>query len=154
VALRYFNVYGPRQDPASDYAAVIPSFAKACLAGEKPSVYGDGEQTRDFVMVKDVVRANLLAADAVRAVGTVCNIAAGRRISLNELLGHFGALLDRPVEARHEAARAGDVRDSQACLDRARELLDYEPRVGLREGLRRTLEAMRAAGSDSAYAGR
>lgn len=153
VALRYFNVYGPRQAPASDYAVVIPSFARACLAGDQPLVWGDGEQTRDFVTVEDVVEANLLAADSPGAAGAVCNVAAGRRIRLNELLGHFRALLGRPVDARYGAPRAGDVRDSQACLQRARELLDYEPRVELREGLRRTLEDMRARGPESARMG-
>ena len=154
VALRYFNVYGPRQDPASDYAAVIPCFAKACLTGEGVTVYGDGEQTRDFVMVEDAVRANLKAADAAAAAGTVCNVAAGRRCSLNELVGHFSALLGREVVAHYEAPRLGDVRDSHACLQRARDLLGYEPRVGLREGLRQTLAAMRAADAASVSVGR
>ncbi|MGE4651392.1 MAG: NAD-dependent epimerase/dehydratase family protein [Myxococcota bacterium] len=154
VALRYFNVYGPRQDPASDYAAVIPCFARACLAEEDLTVYGDGEQTRDFVMVEDAVRANLKAADSRAAAGTVCNVAAGRRSSLNEVIEHFRALLGTKVAAHYEAPRLGDVRDSHACLQRARELLGYEPRVGLRDGLRQTLAAMHAADPASAGVGR
>ena len=153
VALRYFNVYGPRQDPASDYAAVIPSFATACLAGRRLTVHGDGEQTRDFVMVEDAVRANLLAADAEGAAGAVCNVAAGRSTSLNELIGHFEALLGRPVEAHYGAARPGDPRHSQACLERARALLGYEPKMDLREGLRRTLESLRLPGSEATDSG-
>ena len=140
VALRYFNVYGPRQDPASEYAAVIPRFVRACLAGEPPTVFGDGEQTRDFTFVGDAVAANLLAADAPRAAGEVMNVAGGRRISLNQLLGEIRSLTHSRVEARYLPARAGDVRDSLADLSRARELLGYEPRVELRAGLARTIE--------------
>lgn len=143
VALRYFNIYGPRQDPTSQYAAVIPNFITACLNGDSPTIHGDGEQTRDFTMVADAVRANLLAADAPGASGSVCNVAAGRRTSLNELLQHIRELTDAKVEAVHGPAREGDVRDSLASLERSRELLGYEPTVELREGLRRTVDWFR-----------
>ncbi len=139
VALRYFNVYGPRQDPKSEYAAVIPRFVTACLSGVAPRVYGDGEQTRDFTSVVDAVRANLLAADAPRAVGSVCNVAAGERTSLNQLLDEIRRQTGASVETIYEPAREGDVRDSLASLDRSRELLGYEPTVGLAEGLRTTI---------------
>jgi UDP-glucose 4-epimerase len=145
VALRYFNVYGPRQDPKSEYAAVIPRFATACLTGEAPVVFGDGEQTRDFTFVSDAVAANLLAADAPRAAGEVVNVAGGRRVSLNELLREIRELTGAAVSARHEPARPGDVRDSLADLGRARELLGYAPRVDLRAGLARTIESLEAA---------
>jgi UDP-N-acetylglucosamine/UDP-N-acetyl-alpha-D-glucosaminouronate 4-epimerase len=145
VALRYFNVYGPRQDPKSEYAAVIPRFITACLAEEAPVVFGDGEQTRDFTFVADAVAANLLAADAARASGEVLNVAGGRRVSLNQLLGEIRSLTGSRVEARHEAARPGDVRDSLADLSRARELLGYEPRVDLRAGLAPTVAHFQGA---------
>jgi nucleoside-diphosphate-sugar epimerase len=145
VALRYFNVYGPRQNPNSEYAAVIPRFAAACLAGEPPTVFGDGEQTRDFTFVADAVAANLLAADAERAPGEVVNVAGGRRVSLNELLREIRSLTGAKVEARYQPARAGDVRDSLADLSRARELLGFEPEVDLRSGLRRTLSYLAGA---------
>lgn len=143
VALRYFNVFGPRQDPKSEYAAVIPRFVTACLAGETPVVFGDGEQTRDFVFVADAVAANVLAADAPAASGAVVNVASGRRTSLNEILALVGELTGSAVRPRHEPARQGDVRDSVADLSRARALLGFEPAVDLREGLRRTIEGFR-----------
>jgi UDP-glucose 4-epimerase len=145
VALRYFNVYGPRQNPDSEYAAVIPRFATACLAGRAPVVFGDGEQTRDFTFVADAVAANLLAADAPRAAGEVVNVAGGRRVSLNQLLAEIRDLTGAGVAPRHEPARAGDVRDSLADLGRARELLGYAPRVDLRTGLARTIESLESA---------
>ncbi len=141
VALRYFNVFGPRQDPQSEYAAVIPKFVCAALAGERPTIYGDGEQTRDFVFVADVARANLLAADAERAPGAVINVAAGRRTSLNELWDGIRQTVGSQAEPRYAEPRAGDVRDSVADLGRARELLGFEPAVDLREGLRQTVES-------------
>jgi nucleoside-diphosphate-sugar epimerase len=145
VALRYFNVYGPRQNPKSEYAAVIPRFATACLRGDAPTVFGDGEQTRDFTYVADAVAANLRAADAERAPGEVVNVAGGRRVSLNELLREIGSLTGASVLARYLPARPGDVRDSLADLSRARELLGYEPEVDLRSGLRRTIEHLAGA---------
>ncbi|MHC4491773.1 MAG: SDR family oxidoreductase [Planctomycetota bacterium] len=143
VALRYFNIFGPRQDPASEYAAVVPRFITACLHEAAPCIYGDGEQTRDFTYVADAVQANLLAADAPRASGAVMNVAGGRRVSLNELLGTILELTGADIRAVHEAARPGDVRDSLADLGRARELLGYTPQVDLRTGLSRTIESVR-----------
>ena len=145
VALRYFNVYGPRQNPESEYAAVIPRFVTACLAGEAPVVFGDGEQTRDFTYVGDAVAANLLAADAPGAPGAVVNVAGGRRVSLNELLSAIRNLTGAKLAARHEPARPGDVRDSLADLSRAKQLLGYEAKVDLHSGLARTIEHLRAA---------
>ena len=144
VALRYFNVFGPRQDPRSQYAAVIPRFVTACLAEESPTVHGDGEQTRDFTMVADAVQANVLAADAPEAPGQVCNVAAGRRTSLNELMEHIRELTGASVDAVHGPPREGDVRDSLACLERSRAVLGYEPAVDLRDGLARTVEYFRS----------
>jgi UDP-glucose 4-epimerase len=147
VALRYFNVYGPRQDPRSEYAAVVPRFVTACLEGRAPTVFGDGEQTRDFTYVEDAVRANLLAASAPKAPGQVVNVAGGRRESLRALLAVIRDLTGARVAAVHAPARPGDVRDSQADLTRARELLGYQPAVSLREGLRRTIESFRSGGA-------
>ena len=139
VALRYFNIFGPRQDPNSDYAAVIPSFASAAVAGKSPTIYGDGNQTRDFTYVENAVQANLRAADAERAPGSVINIAAGERTSINDLWLGIREIVGTDGEAHYEPARAGDVRDSLADLSRAIEVLEYEPAVGLEEGLRRTV---------------
>jgi UDP-glucose 4-epimerase len=147
VALRYFNIFGPRQDPKSEYAAVIPRFICAALAGEGATIFGDGEQTRDFAYVQDAVRANLLAADAERAPGAVINVATGRRTSLNELWSAIRSITGVKVESRHLPARAGDVRASVADLSRARELLGFEPAVDLLEGLRRTAEYFSKSGS-------
>jgi UDP-glucose 4-epimerase len=144
VALRYFNVFGPRQDPASEYAAVIPRFLVALLKKHRPIVFGDGEQTRDFTYVDNVVQANLLAATSPAAVGTVMNIGYGERISLNTLLRLAGELLDSSVQADYREARPGDVRDSLADISRARRLLGYDPKINVREGLARTVEALRA----------
>jgi nucleoside-diphosphate-sugar epimerase len=144
VALRYFNVFGPRQDPASQYAAVIPRFLVALLKKQRPIVFGDGEQTRDFTYVENVVQANLLAATSPAAVGTVMNIGYGERISLNTLLRLAGEVLDRSVEAEYREARPGDVRDSLADISRARRLLGYDPKINVREGLARTVDALRA----------
>jgi nucleoside-diphosphate-sugar epimerase len=146
VSLRYFNVFGPRQDPTSEYAAVIPNFATAALAGKKPTVFGDGEQTRDFCFIENVVRANVLAATTPKKLrGEVVNIACGERISLNQLLGIIGEEVGAKVEATYAAPRAGDVRDSLASIDAARALLGYEPKVKVREGLQKTIAALRAA---------
>jgi UDP-glucose 4-epimerase len=139
VALRYFNVFGPRQDPLSQYAAVIPNFITARLAGKRPVVYGDGEQSRDFTYVENVVDANLLAISADGAAGKLYNIAAGERTTLNQLLDHLGALLGREPGARYDPARPGEVRHSQADIGRARRELGYSPSISLEEGLRRTL---------------
>lgn len=149
VALRYFNVYGPRQDPDSDYAAVVPKFILACLSDTSPRIFGDGKQTRDFVMVDDVVNANLLAADAPQASGSVCNVASGRGTSLNELLGLIRGHAGSAVEARYESPREGDVRHSLASLEHARTILGYAPQVELDEGLRRSVEHFSSRGGRS-----
>jgi len=142
VPLRYFNVFGPRQDPASDYAAVVPRFISAIRAGRSPTIYGDGEQTRDFTYIGNVVQANLRACEADEsACGRPYNIACGERISLNELIRRIAGLVGREVRTVHEAPRAGDVRHSLAGIERAREGLGYEPTVGLLEGLQQALES-------------
>jgi UDP-glucose 4-epimerase len=140
VSLRYFNVFGPRQDPTSQYAAVVPRFISAIAAGEPVTVYGDGEQSRDFTYVDNVVVANLLAADAPGVSGAILNVATGGSTTVNELADAIGGLLGRSVEKAFEPAREADVHDSWGDLSEARRLLGYEPRVGLSEGLRRTAE--------------
>jgi len=143
VALRYFNVYGPRQNPQSEYAAVLPRFITACLAGRAPTVFGDGEQTRDFVFVGDVVEANLLAAESAKAVGAVVNVAGGRRISLNELLRAIQDIAGTKLEAQRGPARSGDVRHSLASLARAEALLGFRPQTTLLDGLAVTIDSYR-----------
>jgi UDP-glucose 4-epimerase len=138
VALRYFNVFGPRQDPTSQYAAVVPRFISAISAGRAIPVYGDGDQRRDFTYVDNIVQANLLAAEADGVKGRVLNVATGRSTTVNELAETIGALLDQPVERVTHPPRPGDVRDSWADITRARELLGWEPGIDLEEGLRRT----------------
>jgi nucleoside-diphosphate-sugar epimerase len=144
VGLRYFNVFGPRQDPNSDYAAVIPSFVAAAVASKPPVIYGDGNQTRDFIYVDDAVQANLLAADAARASGAVINIGEGQRTSLNALWQSIREIVGTDVEPRYAAPREGDVRDSVADLTLASDLLGYEPSVDLDAGLGRTIEGFRS----------
>ena len=143
VALRYFNVFGPRQDPASPYTGVISIFVRELLQGRSPTIDGDGGQTRDFTYVSDVVAANLLAAESEAAVGQAVNVARGEQISIEELFRTLRELIGTALEVRHGPQRAGDVRHSRADITRARELLGYEPRVGLRQGLQRTVEWMR-----------
>jgi nucleoside-diphosphate-sugar epimerase len=148
VSLRYFNVFGSRQNPSGEYAAVIPRFLVAALRNERPIVFGDGEQTRDFSHVDNAVRANLLAAGTSRKLeGQVVNVACGRRTSLNELLRQVAELTGTHLEPEYRPGRPGDVRDSLADLGAARDLLGYEPTVDLREGLARTLPALRQAAS-------
>jgi UDP-glucose 4-epimerase len=142
VALRYLNVFGPRQNPRSEYAAAIPRFISWSLAGEVPTIFGDGEQARDFVFVDDVVRANLLAAEAPEpAWGGAFNIGRGERRTVNELLAAIRALVpgEHPAPA-HAAPRAGEVRDSWSDIGAARETLGYHPEVTFEEGLSRTIE--------------
>jgi UDP-glucose 4-epimerase len=139
VILRYFNVFGPRQDPNSQYAAVIPRFITAALDGLPPTVYGDGEQSRDFCFIDNVVEANLRAADAEGASGKVFNIACGSGTSLNRVLALLGEALGRQVSARHEPARAGDVRHSLADISQAKAVLGYTAAVDFPTGLQRTL---------------
>jgi nucleoside-diphosphate-sugar epimerase len=140
ISLRYFNVFGPRQDPKSQYAAVIPRFVTAALTGQRPQVFGDGEQTRDFCYIDNVVAANLLAAGSnQKLAGQVVNIACGERISLNTLLEYLSEEVGRPVLADYLPSRAGEVRDSLADIGAAGRLLGYAPLVRVREGLRLTL---------------
>jgi len=142
VALRYFNVFGPRQDPSSQYSAVIPRFVTAARAGRPATIYGDGEQTRDFTFIENVVQANLRACEADEsACGRAYNIACGDRVSLNELLDRIGEALGTEVARVHETPRAGDIRHSLAGIEEARSRLGYRPQVTLLEGLRRTVEA-------------
>ena len=141
VSLRYFNVFGPRQDPSSHYSGVISRFIAALLTDQQPVIYGDGEQSRDFTYIDNVVDANLKAAETSKGIGLVINIANGQRISLNQLLQELKSLTGRPnVNAVYEDPRPGDVMHSLADISRARELLGFEPQVGLREGLRLTID--------------
>ncbi|HEX9422977.1 MAG TPA: SDR family oxidoreductase [Pyrinomonadaceae bacterium] len=141
ISLRYFNVFGPRQDPSSQYSGVISRFISALLGGKRPVIYGDGEQSRDFTYIDNVVDANLKAAESSRGIGQVINVANGERISLNQLLAELKSLTGRfDAVADYEAARAGDVKHSLADISRARDLLGFEPRVDLRTGLERTID--------------
>ncbi|MFW6188846.1 MAG: SDR family oxidoreductase [Planctomycetota bacterium] len=140
VALRYFNVFGPRQDPTSQYAAVIPIFVKCILEGERPEVFGDGEQSRDFTFVEDVVEANLQAARAPEAAGRVCNLGCGRRFTLNELLELLAQITGREVDPEYGPERPGDVRHSEADISLARQSFGYDPQISFEEGLRRTVQ--------------
>src|SRR5687767_4096053 len=141
VSLRYFNVFGPRQDPGSQYSGVVSRFISALLSDERPVIFGDGEQSRDFTYVDNVVAANLSAASAPKAAGNVINVANGERITLNELLNELKQLTGRTeVTAEYRDSRVGDVRHSLADITMARELLGYESKVDLREGLKRTLD--------------
>ncbi len=144
VALRYFNVFGPRQDPNSEYSAVIPKFVALMLRGKRPTVFGDGRQSRDFTYVEDVVRGNLLAAERENAAGRVFNIACGRQQSLLELIDSINGALGTSIEPVFEPPRAGDVRESLADISAAREALGYEPAVDFDEGLRQSIEYYRA----------
>jgi UDP-glucose 4-epimerase len=143
VAIRYFNVFGPRQDPQSPYSAVIPLFITAILAGRQPVVYGDGRQSRDFSYVGNVVHANLLAADAPAAAGWTITAADGRSIDLLTLLDVLNRLLGTDVKPKFAPPRSGDVRDSQADITLARSLLGYEPQTNFEEGLRRSIDYYR-----------
>jgi UDP-glucose 4-epimerase len=140
VSLRYFNVFGPRQDPTSQYAAVVPRFIRAIADGEAVTIYGDGEQSRDFTFVDNVVAANLLAADAAGVGGEILNVATGGSVTVNALADDIGAMLGKPVEKRYEPAREADVLTSWADIGEAERLLGYEPRVNFAEGLQRTAD--------------
>ncbi len=137
VNLRYFNVYGPGQDPASAYAAAVPRFAALLAAGESPVVYGDGEQTRDFVSVHDVVSANLLAAAVAGASGETINVGSGEAVTVNETIALLQRFIGTDLPVRHEPARAGDIRHSLADIGRARDVLGFEPAVPFAVGLER-----------------
>lgn len=145
VCIRYFNVFGPRQDPHSEYSAVIPLFITAMLAGQQPTVFGDGGQSRDFTFIDNVVHGNLLAADAdaKQVSGRVFNVANGCSTSLLQLLGQLNELLGTKIAPIHKPARVGDVRESLADITQARTHLGYEPQVNFEEGLRRSIEYYR-----------
>src|SRR6185436_1885136 len=138
VSLRYFNIFGPRQDPESQYAAVVPRFVTALLNGTAPVVYGDGLQSRDFTYVDNVLNANLMASEAEGIAGRAFNVACGGRYTLLELLARLKEILGSNIEPVHEAARAGDVRDSQASIEAAEPAFGYKVSVGFEEGHQRT----------------
>jgi len=141
ISLRYFNVFGPRQDPGSQYSGVVSRFISVLLNNQQPVIYGDGEQSRDFTYIDNVIDANLRAASVTTGFGSVVNVANGERITLNNLLEELKAIVGKPeVKADYHEARVGDVRHSLADISRARELLGYQPLVGLREGLQRTID--------------
>jgi UDP-glucose 4-epimerase len=140
VALRYFNVFGPRQDPSSQYSAVIPRFILAFLGDETPVIYGDGEQSRDFTYIDNVVEANLRAAEADQVAGHVFNIATGSRISLNAMLDQLRSLTGKAIEAEYLEPRAGDVKHSLADISLASDGLGYAPKVDFAQGLRKTFD--------------
>jgi UDP-glucose 4-epimerase len=144
VTTRYFNVFGPRQDPSSPYSGVISLFSTALLDGRQPIIYGDGEQTRDFTYIANVVDGVLRAAEAPGAAGEVVNVATGGRISLNELLRVMNGIIGTNIRAIYAETRAGDVKDSQADISKAERLLAYRPIVSLEEGLTHTLDWCRS----------
>jgi nucleoside-diphosphate-sugar epimerase len=145
VALRYFNVFGPRQNPHSEYAAVVPRFFAAIQEGSPVTIHGDGTQSRDFTYVANVVEANILAADTMGAGGMVLNVATGRQASVSELADAIGAVLGKPVEKEYLPVRSGDVRDSWADIAEAQRVLGFEPRIGLEQGLELVADTFVAA---------
>lgn len=144
VILRYFNVFGPRQDPQSEYSAVIPRFVSMILSGKQPIIYGDGQQSRDFVYVGDVARANMLAATTEGISGRTFNIGRGERTSLLELLNQLSHILGKTIDPIHEPARVGDIRDSLADINQARNDLGFDPEVSIYEGLSRSVDYYRS----------
>ena len=144
VALRYFNIFGPRQDPSSQYSGVLSKFCTAFLEDVQPLVFGDGEQTRDFTYVDNAVQANLAACEAPNASGKVFNVGVGGRVSLNEVLRELAKITGKTLAAKYEPPRDGDIRDSQADISEARETLGYDPQVSFEEGLARTFEWYRS----------
>ena len=146
LTLRYFNVFGPRQDPSSAYSGVISRFSKALLKREPPVIYGDGKQSRDFTYISNVVHANLLALDAPGLKGQTVNIATSKAHTLNDVLNTLCRISGRVVKAKHEPARAGDIRHSLADTKAARKLLKYRPQVDFESGLARTFEWYSSAG--------
>lgn len=152
VALRYFNVFGPRQDPQSEYAAVIPKFIKLMIAGESPTIYGDGETSRDFTPVQNVVHANLLASIAENVSGEIFNVALGSKVTLNELVMRLNDLLYTSLNPEYEAERIGDVKHSFADISSAREKLGYSPIMTFDEGLEETVYV--TLNANSLYANR
>ena len=147
VSIRYFNVFGPRQDPSSPYSGVISVFATALLENRPPKIYGDGEQTRDFTYVANVVDGVLRACEAPQANGEIINVATGGRISLNTLFHTMRTVVGGTLEPIYVESRKGDVRDSQADIRKAKALLGYEPVVSFEDGLARTIAWYRQAGA-------
>jgi nucleoside-diphosphate-sugar epimerase len=147
VSIRYFNVFGPRQDPTSPYSGVISVFATALLENRSPTIHGDGEQTRDFTYVANVVDGVLRGCEAPGASGEVINVATGGRISLNQLFEEMRSLVGSDVRPKYVESRAGDVRDSQADIGKARRILGYEPTVSFEDGLRQTVEWYKRVGA-------
>jgi len=143
-ALRYFNIFGPRQDPNGDYAAVIPKFISLMLDGERPVIYGDGEQSRDFTFIDNAVQANILAAEG-NVTGEAFNVGCGGRVTVNELVDTLNGLLNTDIDPIYDDPRPGDVRHSHADISKAEDLLDYEPEVGFEAGLERTIPYYRDA---------
>lgn len=146
VCLRYFNIFGPRQDPSSPYSGVISIFIDRMLRGEAPTIYGDGEQSRDFTYVDDVVQANLLACQAPRAAGEVYNVGCQRCITIKELVEHLNTVIGTDLQPQFAEAQAGDVRVSMADITRTRQALGYEPSVAFEDGLAQTVDWRRDAG--------
>jgi nucleoside-diphosphate-sugar epimerase len=142
-ALRYFNVFGPRQDPEGEYAAVIPKFISLLLNGERPVIFGDGEQSRDFVFVKDVVAANL--AVATGSCSGVFNVARGESVTINELVEIINNILDTNLEPMYEDPRSGDIRHSCGDISKARKILDYEPSITFENGMKQTINSLRTS---------
>jgi len=140
LGLRYFNVFGPRQSPDSDYAAAIPKFIKMIMNGEQPVIYGDGEQTRDFTFVKDVVKANMLAMDAAKCDGSAYNIAGGKEVTINSLIHMINGFLGKGMEPKYLDPRPGDPKHSLADISRARDDLGYQPDYTIEDGLKLTIE--------------
>ena len=140
VTLRYFNVFGPRQDPTSYYSAVIPKFIKAIREQKSPTIFGDGEQSRDFTYIENVVAANLLACHAQNVSGEVFNIACGERLSVNDLFTHLAEILKSNIKAQYLPPRTGDVKHSLADITKAQKMLGYTIKVPVKEGLKRTVE--------------
>jgi nucleoside-diphosphate-sugar epimerase len=140
VALRYFNVFGPRQDPGSQYAAVVPKFITSILRGRPPTIFGDGKQSRDFTYIDNVVDANLAACVAAKAAGEAINIACGSRVTISGLANFISSIAGKEIAPKFDKPRGGDIRHSLADVTKARELLGYRPRVGIEEGLRRTVD--------------
>jgi len=151
VALRYFNVYGPRQSPTSEYSGVITKFISKMVRGERPVIYGDGRQTRDFIYVDDVVNANMLAMSKKEAVGEVFNVGTGTQTTPNELVETINEILGTSIEPAYEPARQGDIRFSYADISKARKMLGFEPKYSLKDGLKKTIEWFKKQDRNTAY---
>jgi len=150
VSLRYFNIFGPRQDPSSPYSGVLAKFCSSFLEDTQPVIFGDGQQTRDFTYVDNAVQANLLACDAPNVSGKVFNVGCGARVSLNDVLTSLSKITGKRLEAKFEPPRDGDIRDSQADISQAREFLAYDPQINLETGLERTFEWYRSIHANAA----